>query len=103
MTYARETISICPECLQQINATIYENESDNNIYMKKFCPEHGDFKDIIASNSHYYKWRTDYHKFSRETVEKTETMFDNGPFSSNGGKQGLKGCPYDCGICENHK
>ncbi|MHC1591008.1 MAG: radical SAM protein [Candidatus Helarchaeales archaeon] len=103
MAYTHDTISICPECLQQIKATIYEDESDGNIYMKKTCPEHGEFKDIIASNSYYYLWRKGYHKFSRETVRVPETHFDDGPFSKNGGKQGLKGCPYDCGICENHK
>ncbi|MHA1298845.1 MAG: radical SAM protein [Candidatus Helarchaeota archaeon] len=103
MGYIKETISICPECKQQINATIYEDEKDNNIYMKKTCPSHGDFKDIIASNKYYYLWRREYAHISRETPEDREVNFDNGPFSKNGGKEGLKGCPYDCGLCENHK
>ncbi len=99
----RDTISICPECKQQLTATIYEESNDQKIYMKKKCPEHGDFKDVLAHNSHYYKWRTDYHHDSREMAEEPEVKYDCGPFSSMGGKQGLKGCPYDCGICENHK
>lgn len=103
MTYVNETISICPECLQQINATIYEDEEDNQIKMKKNCPEHGDFEDVIASNSYYYLWRKGYHKVSRDAVQVPEVRFDLGPHSSQGGKQGIKGCPYDCGICENHK
>ena len=101
--HIRNTISICPECKQQIHAEIYEDTNNNQIYMKKTCPDHGDFKDIIASNKHYYLWRTDYHHDSREMVEEPEVKYDKGPFSSMGGKQGLKGCPYDCGICENHK
>ncbi|MFX1450467.1 MAG: radical SAM protein [Promethearchaeota archaeon] len=103
MAYIKETSSICPECLQQISATIYEDEKDNNIYMKKTCPEHGDFKDIIAGSTYYYLWRRGYHHDSLETPLDRETGFNNGPFSQYGGKQGLKGCPYDCGLCENHK
>lgn len=103
MGYIKETISICPECKQQINATIYEDEKDNNIYMKKNCPSHGEFKDIIASNRYYYLWRRAYSHNSRETPEDREVGYNNGPFSTFGGKEGLKGCPYDCGLCENHK
>ncbi len=71
--------------------------------MKKKCPDHGDFQDILAGNSDYYNWRQLYHQDSREFSEDPEVAFDKGPYSIHGGKHGLKGCPYDCGICENHK
>lgn len=101
MKLMRETTSICPECKQQIPAIIYEEE--NKVFMKKTCPEHGDVQDILAGDSKYYLWRRNYHQDSREFVEQPEVSFDNGPQSKQGGKNGLKGCPYDCGICANHK
>ncbi|MHA1129382.1 MAG: radical SAM protein [Candidatus Helarchaeota archaeon] len=101
MNIIRETISICPECKQQIRATIYEE--NNKVYMKKQCPEHGDFQDILAGDASYYLWRQKYHQDSREASESPEISFDTGPQSQFGGKQGIKGCPYDCGICTNHK
>ncbi len=101
MKIIRETISICPECKQQIKATIYEEQ--NSIYMKKKCPEHGEFQDILAGNAGYYLWRRKYHQDSREAAVAREVKFNDGPQSKFGGKYGIKGCPYDCGICENHK
>lgn len=101
MDFIQKTNSVCPECKQQIEATIYEE--DNNICMKKTCSNHGDFKDIIASSKQYYIWRRGYHHDSLETPIDRETYFNAGPFSIHGGQQGLKGCPYDCGLCEHHK
>jgi uncharacterized radical SAM superfamily Fe-S cluster-containing enzyme len=101
MNVIRETISLCPECKQQIRATIYEE--NDKIYMKKKCPDHGDFQDILAGKKDYYLWRRNYHQDSREASESPEVTFDSGPQSKFGGKFGIKGCPYDCGICTNHK
>jgi uncharacterized radical SAM superfamily Fe-S cluster-containing enzyme len=97
----RETTSICPECKQQIKAKIVEE--NDTIYMRKNCEKHGDFEDILANDVKYYYWRRGYHHDSKEVVEAPETTLDKGPHSTCGGKEGLKGCPYDCGICENHK
>ncbi|HUY00963.1 MAG TPA: radical SAM protein [Candidatus Deferrimicrobium sp.] len=101
MKVLRETISICPECKQQIKATVYEEEKQ--IYMKKSCPDHGEFEDILAHKKDYYLWRRQYHQDSREYSRAPEVCCDGGPQSQFGGKLGIKGCPYDCGICENHK
>ncbi|MHA1264083.1 MAG: radical SAM protein [Candidatus Helarchaeota archaeon] len=103
MKLIRKTTSICPDpdCKQQIEATIYEE--NDKIVMRKECPEHGKFEDVLADNAAYYLWRRNYHHDSRETVAHPETRYNQGPQSARGGKFGLKGCPYDCGICENHK
>ena len=97
----RETISICPECKQQIEAKIVEEQ--DTIFMRKTCPNHGEFEDILAKDTKFYLWRRGYHHDSKEIVEDPEVKFNTGPHSSQGGEFGLKGCPYDCGICENHK
>ncbi len=101
MDILRETVSICPECKQQIKAKVFvENDK---VYMSKTCPEHGNFRDILAGQSSYYLWRRGYHQDSREAAELPEVKYNMGPQSEFGGKHGIKGCPYDCGICENHK
>jgi uncharacterized radical SAM superfamily Fe-S cluster-containing enzyme len=40
----KTTRSICPECLQQLDATIYED--NGKVFIKKTCPEHGQFSEL---------------------------------------------------------
>ena len=40
----KETTSICPECLEVVQATIFEE--DNVVYIRKECAEHGKFQDM---------------------------------------------------------
>lgn len=86
-TYYDYTISLCPECLKRIDAKIVFE--DNNVFMLKRCPEHGNSKVLIADDKEYYKNIRNYNKPS-ETPYKfnTETHF---------------GCPYDCGLCPDHE
>ena len=44
--YYRKTQSVCPECLERVDAEIYEE--NDQIWMQKTCPEHGYFKDKPA-------------------------------------------------------
>jgi uncharacterized radical SAM superfamily Fe-S cluster-containing enzyme len=83
----KKTKSICPECLKVLDAVVFE---DNNIvYIKKECPEHGFFQDIYWSNYELY-----------ERVKK----FDYAGFGLENPRTTTKnGCPYDCGICPQHK
>ena len=82
-----ETESLCPYCLRVLPAVkVAEN---NNIYMKKTCPEHGSFKVLVWKDADYYK---DLRRFEVPGVEsKTYRMKVD------------KGCPYDCGLCPDHK
>ncbi len=91
--YYRKTWSVCPECLQRIAAEVLEE--DDQIWMKKNCPEHGDFKDKLSSSAKYYKW----------------THYGNGDwcFLKNGdanppdiAAEDPRGCPYNCGLCNEH-
>lgn len=86
-TYYDYTISLCPDCLKRIDAKIiFQN---NNVYMLKRCPEHGNSKVLIADDIEYYKNIRNFNKPS-ETPYKfnTETHY---------------GCPYDCGLCPDHE
>ena len=62
---------------------------DNKVYMRKRCPEHGWFEGLIYSDAEAYTASVKFNKpgtipldFSTEVVE---------------------GCPYDCGLCPEHK
>ncbi len=81
-----KTKSLCPECLEVIDAEVYEAEG--KILLKKKCEKHGEFDDVYWSDASLY------HKFSKWQHE---------------GKAGVtltktdKGCPFDCGLCPEHK
>ncbi|MFV0344674.1 MAG: radical SAM protein [Bacteroidales bacterium] len=86
-TYYDYTISLCPECLKRIGAKItIEDDAD---FMRKNCPEHGDFKTKIASDVDYYKNIRNYNKASDMPLYfESEIKY---------------GCPYDCGLCVDHE
>jgi len=87
MTTIRVTESICPECLNVLPATLFVE--DDKVYMKKTCPDHGEFKDLI--------WG-DYSEYKR-----TMSFYRVGARLENPRTQVTKGCPYDCGLCPDHK
>jgi uncharacterized radical SAM superfamily Fe-S cluster-containing enzyme len=83
----KKTKSLCPECHGVLVASIYED--NNKVYIRKKCPEHGEFTDLY--------WG-DYELFRKaQTYEKLGTKL------SNPKTEVVKKCPYDCGICPEHK
>jgi 7,8-dihydro-6-hydroxymethylpterin dimethyltransferase len=48
MNTIKSTKSICPECLQVLDATILED--GGKVYIKKECPEHGAFQELYWSD-----------------------------------------------------
>jgi uncharacterized radical SAM superfamily Fe-S cluster-containing enzyme len=86
-TYYDFTLSLCPECLKRIDAKIVFEE--NNVFMLKRCPEHGNSKVLIADDAEYYKNIRNYNKPSEMPYTfNTKTHY---------------GCPYDCGLCPDHE
>lgn len=83
----KETKSLCPECLKVLPATIFEDK--NKVYIKKTCNEHGEFTDLYWGN---------YEQYVRaQSFEELGTKLNNPRTKKS------KGCPYDCGICQEHK
>ena len=82
-----QTKSVCPVCLKVINADKLTG-ADGYVYMKKTCPEHGDFTSLI--------WEGDVKSYIRWSVQSSvnEPPKDARPVN--------KGCPYDCGLCTEH-
>ena len=87
MKEIKQTESLCPECLKVLSATIFED--DGRVYMRKVCPEHGEYTDL------YWDSYKDYKRALR---------FNHlGVKLNNPRTKVEKGCPYDCGICPEHK
>ena len=97
--YYRKTESVCPECLEKIGAEVYEENDE--IWMRKTCEEHGHFRDKISSSAKYYKWT---HWAIKDENGKVVWKFDKdgeaNPPDNIG--QDPRGCPYNCGLCEQH-
>jgi uncharacterized radical SAM superfamily Fe-S cluster-containing enzyme len=95
----RRTTSLCPECLSQIPAEIFVDPKTNWVMMRKNCDDHGEFKDKISIDPEEYKWAQTFTDEIGSTV--------NNPTKPECVSSGIKpiknGCPYDCGICENHQ
>ena len=50
----KQTSSICPACLEQLPARVYER--DRKVWMDKQCGRHGRFSALLSSSiTHYYK------------------------------------------------
>ena len=87
MNTIKSTKSICPECLQALDATIFED--GGKVYIKKECPEHGAFQELYWSDYEIYK-RAEKFRCDGEGIENPRTKT-------------VKNCPQDCGICPEHK
>lgn len=83
----RTTESLCPRCLKKIPAELIE--VDGKIKIKKNCNEHGNFEDIYWGNAEHYNWVM---KFQND-----------GNSIKNPRTKRKEGCPYDCGLCNEHK
>jgi len=80
------TRSLCPYCLRIIDAEKVLLEDD--IYLVKKCPEHGEFKVLI--------WRG-YESYMKMLKFNTVKERPRPMTKAN------KGCPLDCGPCPQHK
>ena len=87
MSKINNTKSLCPTCLKVLSSSLLE--MDGKVIMKKTCPEHGDFEDVIWGNYSEYK-RAENFLYNGDKIENPRTKVE-------------RGCPYDCGICPEHK
>lgn len=80
-------VSLCVQCLRRVEAKLVIQ--DEQVWMYKWCPAHGQSKVLIASDAAY--WRA-----GREIYIKPPEM----PLRFNTPME--YGCPYDCGLCPDH-
>ncbi|HLE28562.1 MAG TPA: radical SAM protein [Anaerolineales bacterium] len=81
------TRSLCPECRRVIDAHVLLR--DDKVFMRKRCPEHGQFEALIFGDAELYVDIARYNKPGTLPLEfATEVK---------------NGCPYDCGLCPDHQ
>ncbi len=81
-----KTQSLCPECLARIPALRFAQ--GNDLYMKKTCPDHGEFQVVLwRGNPSYQAW--------------TRPRIPSHP--EKPGTESAEGCPFDCGLCPDHR
>lgn len=82
------TTSLCTTCLRRVEAKIVFQ--DERVLMLKRCAEHGSETVMISDDVAYYR-------LTRETFLKPPELPQqfNTPVKY--------GCPYDCGLCEDHE
>ena len=83
----RKTKSICPVCKTVLDADIIEEEE--KIWIRRICPEHGIFRSLYWSDADMFR-RFDAYNNRGKGINSSIKPGDQ------------KGCPYDCGICEEH-
>ena len=84
-----KTSSVCPVCLARIPAVKTVGE-DGNIYLEKKCWEHGSFKTLI--------WEGDLESYIGWAAGDSNT-----PVTPVRAREVERGCPNDCGLCQNHE
>ena len=77
--------SLCPVCLNVIKAHLFEK--GGKVLIEKECDVHGYFLDIYWSDVSLYKRFIKYFNDDRKLSKLATDQ---------------KGCPLDCGICDNH-
>jgi hypothetical protein len=82
----KSTRSLCPECLAVIPADLFAD--GGQVRMRKRCPSHGTFSDIVFSDAGMY-------------LRMEEWYFGDGNGFSNPSESAAR-CPERCGICAEH-
>jgi len=83
----KTTQSLCPECLQVIEADLFEE--DGAVYMEKTCREHGYFRDKIYSDVKLYLKMEEFEFGDNRGLENPQIL-------------DATKCPDDCGMCSLH-
>ncbi|MEB2792683.1 MAG: radical SAM protein [Caldisphaeraceae archaeon] len=83
------TTSLCPVCMRLLPARIFER--DGKVYIRKICPEHGEFEELYYGDSKLYT-----HMMSFE-----ETGKGPGKIKAYVGLSAP--CPFNCGFCPMHE
>lgn len=85
--YYDNAVSICSTCLRRIEASILIK--DEQVFMDKWCPEHGRERVLLADDAAYYRMARERFIKAPELPERFNT-------------ERHWGCPYDCGLCPEH-
>ena len=85
--FIKKTKSLCPTCLKPLEAEVFEE--DGKVWIKKECPDHGEFKNTYWSDAEIYNMVDAY--------DPVNTALDNPTVNVS------DGCPSNCGLCGEHE
>jgi 7,8-dihydro-6-hydroxymethylpterin dimethyltransferase len=85
--YYDHVTTLCEHCLRRVEGK--QVIRDGQVWMYKWCPQHGSSKVLIATDAAY--WRR-----AREVYLKPPEMPQRFATEQHWG------CPYDCGLCPDH-
>lgn len=86
--FPRTVESLCPNCSKKINAVL--SIQGNNIIMTKTCEKCGIFSDTLSNDKDFY-------------IKMEKLYFGDSPGIENPNTNKEKSCPFDCGLCPEHK
>ena len=86
MELLERTQSVCPVCLDVIDARIVVQ--DHAVFMEKTCARHGSHLTYLWPDEDHYRWLKNF-KFPHIRPGKS--------------RPSLNGCPEDCGPCTSHQ
>jgi uncharacterized radical SAM superfamily Fe-S cluster-containing enzyme len=81
------TRTLCPDCLEVVDGTVVER--DGKVYMRRRCKTHGFREGIVSGDAAIYREAAPFNK--------------PGTMPVKFGAPVKNGCPYDCGLCSEHK
>jgi 7,8-dihydro-6-hydroxymethylpterin dimethyltransferase len=81
------TRSICPVCKAVLDAEV--NVRDGKVFLRKRCPDHGQFEALVYSDAAMY---LDSQRFNKPGTIPLAFQTEE-----------ADGCPLDCGLCPQHK
>lgn len=83
--YHSFTKSLCSICEKPVDAKIIYN--NDGVFILKDCPKCGEHKELLEQDYNYHLNKFKYDKPGTKSSVQTNSDL---------------GCPYDCGLCENH-
>ena len=83
----KKTSSLCPTCMEKIPAVI--SEKGGKVIIEKTCKIHGKFSEVYFADPKMYERFRKYGYTAKGTI--------------NPNTKTVKNCPFDCGLCKNHK
>ncbi|CAN5225636.1 radical SAM protein [soil metagenome] len=85
--YYDHVASLCEHCLRRIEGKHVIR--DDQVWLYKWCPEHGQSKVLVASDAAYWRLGREVYLKPPEMPQRFNTEMH-------------WGCPYDCGLCPDH-
>ncbi len=87
--HLRVTSTLCPYCMRLIPGRIFER--DGKVYIRKVCPEHGEFEELYFADSKLYNRFMKYEESGKGAGKIKAYVGLSAP------------CPFNCGLCAMHE